>query len=241
MATDAVQKEQVDRSGGKQGASGTAERLFRHWHLMVAWMVDIQAGTVSPEDVDEIVALSETIFAEASMTVWKRHHVLAHLERFDAGQTAVRLDGELVGSSTTMRVPQAQAMGEHTWMSITGGSALPGHDPEGNVLYGLEIMVHPDARGLGLGGLLYEMRKVLVRRLGLEALVVVGRIPAYAEAHEGDGLSVESYVREVAGGKRQDPVLSMQLAVGLEPAGILENYVVDPASRHHGVRLVWRP
>jgi GNAT superfamily N-acetyltransferase len=204
-------------------------------------MVRLRAGTASREDVDEIVALSEAVFAEASMTAWRPHHIHAHLDRFPAGQTVVRVDGGVVGSSTTMLAREDVAMGPHTWTSITGGSTLRRHDPEGQVLYGLEIVVHPDERGQGLGRLLYDMRKVLVRRLDLEALVVVGRIPGFAEVHEEDGIPAETYVEEVVSDKRRDPVLSRQLAVGLEPAGIVPNYVLDPASHHNGVRLRWEP
>lgn len=204
-------------------------------------MVHLRAGTATREDVDGIVALNEAVFGEASMTAWRPHHVHAHLDVFPEGQTVVRLDGEVVGSSTTMLVAREAAFGDHTWMSLTGGSTIPNHDPDGDVLYGLEIMVHPKARGLGLGRLLYDTRKFLVKRLGLDALVIGGRIPGYDEAYRQEGLTVERYVEEVASGKRSDPVLSMQTSVGLEPDGVLHNYVVDPASRHAGVRLVWRP
>ncbi|PSG96767.1 GNAT family N-acetyltransferase [Thermoplasmatales archaeon SW_10_69_26] len=204
-------------------------------------MVHLRAGTAAREDVEGIVALSETVFADASMTAWRAHHVHAHLDRFPDGQTLVRLDGDLVGSSTTMRVTEQAAMADHTWMEATGGSTLPNHDPEGDVLYGLEIMVHPDHRGKGLGRLLYEARKVLVRELGLEALVIVGRVPGFDEAHTQDRITLETYVEDVVAGKRTDPVLTKQLAVGLEPADLVPNYVVDPASHHCGVRLRWEP
>lgn len=204
-------------------------------------MVHLRAGTASREDVDGIVALSEAVFGQASMTAWRPHHVHAHLDRFPDGQTVVRLDGELVGSSITMIASREEALGPHTWMSISGGCTIPRHDPDGDVLYGLEVMVHPDARGLGLGGLLYDTRKVLVERLGLQALVIGGRIPGYGEAYRQEGISADRYVDEAASGKRSDPVLSMQLAVGLVPDGILENYLVDPASRHTAIRLVWHP
>lgn len=204
-------------------------------------MVHLRAGTASAEDVEAIVALSEAVFADASMTAWRPHHIHAHRERFPEGQLVVRVDGELVASSTAMLAAREDAMGHHTWMSVTGGSTLPNHDPEGDVLYGLEMMVHPDHRGQGLARLLYQARKVLVRELDLEALVVVGRLPGLDRAYRERGLSAQAYVDEVVAGKRGDPVLSMQLGVGLEPAGIVENYVVDPASRHCGVRLVWRP
>lgn len=204
-------------------------------------MVHLRAGTATREDVDGLVSLSEAVFGEASMTAWRAHHVHAHLDTFPEGQTVVRLDGEFVASSITMIAPREDAMGPHTWMSLTGGCTLPNHDPDGEVLYGLELMVHPRARGRGLGRLLYDVRKSLVELLELEALVIGGRIPAYGEAYREEGLSAERYVAEVASGKRNDPVLSMQIAVGLEPAGILDSYLVDPASRHTGVRLTWTP
>jgi len=203
-------------------------------------MVHLRAGTLSREDVGDLVGLSEAVFGQASMTAWRAHHILAHLDRFPDGQMGVWLDGELVGSSTTMIAPREAAFGHHTWMAITGGSELVNHDPDGDVLYGLEIMVHPEARGQGLGRLLYDMRKVLVERLGLDALVIGGRIPGYDRACR-EGIGPERYVEEVVSGKRTDPVLSMQLSVGLEPRGLLENYVVDPDSHHHAVRLVWQP
>lgn len=204
-------------------------------------MVHLRAGTASREDVDGLVRLSEAVFGGASMTAWRAHHVRAHLDTFPEGQTVVRLDGRVVGSSTTMIASREAAMGPHTWTSLTGGSTIPRHDPDGDVLYGLEVMVHPDERGQGLGRLLYDVRKTLVEALDLEAMVIGGRIPGYDEAYREEGLDAETYVAEVVSGKRNDPVLSMQLGVGLEPAGILENYLVDPASRHTGVRLTWTP
>jgi predicted N-acetyltransferase YhbS len=203
-------------------------------------MVDLRAGTATRGDVADVVALNEAVFGDASMTAWRAHHIRAHLDRFPEGQHVVRQEGRLVGSSTAMRVPRSAAKRPHTWTSITGGSTLPRHDPEGEVLYGLELVVHPEARGQGVGRLLYDLRKTLVRALGLEALVVGGRIPGYEVAYRAERITAERYVAEVASGKRQDPVLSMQLAVGLEPEGVLENYLWDPASRHHAVRLVWR-
>lgn len=204
-------------------------------------MPDVEARTARPEDVADIVALSEHVFADATMTAWRPQHVRSHIQRFRAGQIVVLWNDELVASSTSMRTGWGQVQRPHTWMGITGGNELANHDPEGPVLYGLEIMVHPEHRRRGLARLIYQARKVLVRQLALEGLVVVGRIPGFDEARLVAEIDVEDYVAEVVQGKRQDPVLSMQLSVGLEPDGLLENYVWDPASRHHGVRLTWRP
>lgn len=204
-------------------------------------MADLQAGPASEDDVEGIVALSEAVFGADAMTTWRPHHVRSHLDAFPEGQLVVRVDGDLVASSTAMRAHRDAVDRPHTWMSLTGGSELPNHDPDGEVLYGLEIQVHPDNRGQGLAGLIYEARKALVRSTGMEELVVGARVAGYDEARLATGISVEDYVGEVVQGKREDPVLSMQLSLGLEPDGLLENYVSDPASWHHAVRLRWAP
>lgn len=204
-------------------------------------MAHVRVRAASPADVEDVLDLAADVFGADAMTRWRAHHLRAHLDRFPEGQLVVRADGELVASSASLLASREAAMGPHTWTSLTGGNELPNHDPEGTVLYGLEIAVHPDHRGRGIARRLYEARKDLVRERGLEALVVVGRVPGFAEAHGATGVSIDDYVAQVLAGQRRDPVLGMQLAVGLEPAGVLENYVLDPASLHHGVRLTWQP
>ena len=40
----------------------------------------------------------------------------------------------------------------HTYDEITGNAYLTTHDPKGDVLYGVEVCVSPDYRGMRLGG-----------------------------------------------------------------------------------------
>lgn len=203
-------------------------------------MARLAARTAQHEDVDAIVALNRRVFKSRDMTGWEPHHLEAHLDRFPEGQFVLEVDGDIVASSSSLRVPGSRALEPHTWMSITGGNELPKHDPDGDVLYGLEIMVDPDRQGLGFAQMLYRARKVLCRVLGLEGLVVGGRIPGFSKARRGEPeLSAETYVERVASGEAVDPVLTSQLAAGFTPRGVLENYVVDPPSLHQAVLLTW--
>lgn len=204
-------------------------------------MTRLVARTARPEDVDRIVALNDRVFGSEQMTGWATHHLTAHLEVFPDGQFVVELDGDLVASSSSLRVPRERIREPHTWMSLTGGNELPNHDPEGQVLYGLEIMVDPEARGLGLAQMLYRARKVLARRLGLWGIAIAGRIPGYADALAKDPtLTPGGYVEQVERGERSDPVLSVQMHAGFEPERVLENYVKDEPSQHHAVLMTWR-
>lgn len=203
-------------------------------------MARLAARTAQDDDVDAIVALNRRVFKDRDMTGWEPHHLEAHLDRFPEGQFVLEVAGDIVASSASLRVPESRALEPHTWMSITGGNELPKHDPGGDVLYGLEIMVDPDRQGLGFAQMLYRARKVLCRVLGLKRLVVGGRIPGFSKARRGTpDLSVEAYVERVASGEAVDPVLTPQLAAGLAPRGVLENYVLDPPSLHQAVRLTW--
>lgn len=203
-------------------------------------MARLAARTAQGADVEAIVALNRRVFKGRDMTGWEPHHLEAHLDTFPDGQFVLELGGDIVASSSSLRVPEPRALEPHTWMSITGGNELPKHDPDGDVLYGLEIMVDPARQGLGFAQMLYRARKVLCRVLGLKGLVVGGRIPGFSKARQDEpALSVEAYVERVASGKAMDPVLTPQLAAGFTPRGVLENYVLDPPSMHQAVRLTW--
>jgi len=204
-------------------------------------MAELAVRPARAEDVDAVRGLGRRVFEGEAMTAWARHHLEAHLDAFPEGQLVAALDGDLVASSTSLRVPREAALAPHTWMSLTGGCELVNHDPQGDVLYGLELVVDPRRRGLGVGQLVYRARKVLARELDLWGIAIGGRMPGFREAlARSPGLTAERYAEQVAAGRRRDPVLGPQLAAGFRLEGVLENYVVDPASRHHAALMTWR-
>ena len=69
----------------------------------------------------------------------------------------------------------------HTWAGITDSGYFTNHDPQGDTLYGADVYVHPDARGLGVGHALYEARRELCRRLNLRRILAGGRLWNYDE------------------------------------------------------------
>jgi len=194
------------------------------------------------ERIDDFLELTRRVYGAEGMTGWHPQHVEAHLDRFPDGQLVASINGRLVASSTSFRTTRQRALDAHTWMSITGGAGLPAHDPDGDVLYGLEIAVDPHAQGLGLAKLVYRGRKVLARRLGCSAIVLGGRMAGWEDAREDEpDLTPRTYVQDVAEGRREDPVIGLQLDAGFEPRGVLENYVRDRAAGHHAALMVWEP
>jgi GNAT superfamily N-acetyltransferase len=90
------------------------------------------------------------------------------INKFPQGQIVIKVDGMVVGCALSIIVDYNRFGDSHTYKQITGNYTFNTHDPEnGNVLYGIEIFIHPDYRGLRLGRRLYDARKELCEQLNL--------------------------------------------------------------------------
>lgn len=166
-------------------------------------------------------------------------HYRAQMEAFPEGQLCVLNEqGIPVACSTDLRMNIDFNHYQHRYIDAVGGNWLTTHDPLGQWLYGADIGVHPDYRGKGLGRLLYDARKNLVRRLNLKGHIAGGLMHGYGAMK--DKLTPQVYLKKVLGGEIFDPTLSVQLRNGFDAVGIIEDYVDDPNCDGKAVLLVWR-
>ncbi|SHL58716.1 Predicted amidohydrolase [Rhodanobacter sp. OK091] len=190
------------------------------------------------DDVPQLVELTSRIYTpewghSAEMLRSQQTH-------FPEGQFVVEYEGKIVGYCATFRIDEATALAPHTWMQITGGGMGSRHKPDGNWLYGMEVVVHPDYRGMRIGQRLYQARKRLCMELKLRGIVFGGRIPGLAK-NLGRYGTAEAYVQAVVEGKRRDLTLSFQLSNDFEVIGLLRAYVpTDHESLGYAAHLVWR-
>lgn len=169
---------------------------------------------------------------------WSDEDLTRLIDLFPEGQLCIQLEGRAVAFALSL-VVQYERFGErHTYDQIIDGHRFGTHDPEGDVLYGIDIFVHPDYRGLRLGRRLYDARKAYCEERNLRAMMAGGRLPAYAEY--ADRMSPRDYVERVKQGEIHDPTLRFQLANDFHVRRVLRNYLEgDEESRDYATLLEW--
>ena len=203
-------------------------------------MSEFEIRRMTPDDFDGVVALQRACFPEPFPldSLWQPEHLESHLRIFPEGQwVATRANGSVVGSATNMRQSAANWESHLDWETATGGLDLPHHDPLGEVLYGIDISVHPDHQRQGVGRSLYQKRFELVTELGMSKYGTVCRIPDFAAWTTERGRLPNAYVQEVRAGKTVDRTLTPLLALGLTYQGFIARYMDDEESGHFGVIL----
>ena len=177
-------------------------------------------------------------YATMPDSYWKEHHINTLINKFPEGQVVIKVNGQIAGCALSIIVDYSKFDDRHTYREITGNYSFSTHTIEGDVLYGVDVFIKPEFRGLRLGRRLYDYRKELCERLNLKGVAFGGRIPNYHKyANE---ISPKEYIARVRRREINDPVLNFQVSNDFHPAKILKNYLVgDEASNDYAVLLEW--
>ncbi len=197
---------------------------------------NIEVRPMRIDDFEKLVAMQELCFP--GMTACTRAQIKSQLRKFPEGQLVVEYNGRVVASSSSLIVDFNEYSEWHNWKAISNNGFITNHDPDGDTLYGIEIMVHPDFRGLKLSRRLYDARKELCQEQNLARIIIAGRLPGYGKY--ADEMSAREYAEEVMSKAIIDPVLTAQLANGFVLKGLIPNYFPgDTASRGWAAFLEW--
>ena len=188
------------------------------------------------KDVDALVELSGKIYTPA----YSNYVLRGQINHYPEGVFVVVFEDHIIGYCATIRVSERKALRKHSWREITAGGYCSTHNPKGDFLYGVEIMVDPNYRGLKIGERLYRERKKLCHYLRLKGIVFGGRLPLLSRRLKQAG-TVNNYTEMVKAKKIKDPVLGFQLRQGFELLGVLEGYAPeDTESLGYAAHLMWR-
>ncbi len=188
------------------------------------------------EDYDQLVALQLKCFP--GMKPWTREQLASQLSIFADGQICVEYHGRIVASSSSLILDFALYGEYHNWKDVSNSGYITNHNPEGNTLYGIEIMVDPEYRGMKLARRLYDARKRIAVERNLMRIVIGGRIPGYGR--HAKGMSAREYVDKVIQKVLIDPVLTTQLANGFVLKRLIGSYMEsDVESKGYATLLEW--
>ncbi len=188
------------------------------------------------DDFKEVTELQLKCFS--GMKPWKEDQFKSQLAHFPEGQLCLEYQGKIVASSSSLIVEFSEYSNWHSWQEMSDSGFIRNHDPEGDTLYGIEIMVDPSFRGLRLARRLYDERKQLAIRRNLTRIMIGGRIPNYGK--HSKKMSATEYVERVMAKKILDPVLTTQLSNGFVLKRIIPNYMAsDQESKGYATFLEW--
>jgi len=199
---------------------------------------NIELTFLSIDDYQELKEAMIESYTSMPNSYWKEYHIKSLIDRFPEGQVVIKVNDQIAGCALSIIIDYDEFEGQHTYKQITGGYTFKTHSPDGDMLYGIDIFIKPEFRGLRLGRRLYDYRKELCERLNLKGVAFGGRIPNYHKY--ADEISPKEYINKVRRKEIHDPVLNFQVSNDFHPAQILKNYLDgDEASNEYAVLLEW--
>ncbi len=154
------------------------------------WKIVVRQLTI--DDFDALIAMSQRCFP--GMEPWGRDQIESQLNLFPEGQLCVEIDGKLAASSSSLILEYDPTLEWHNWKAVADDGYIRNHKPKGDTLYGIEIMVDPEFRGMKLSRRLYDARKELCRQKNLARIIIGGRIPGYHK--HADELTAREYIEQ---------------------------------------------
>ncbi|SFB91014.1 Predicted amidohydrolase [Marinospirillum celere] len=189
------------------------------------------------KDYPQLKRLMDKVYDDIG-GAWPERTINKLIKDFPDGQIGIVDDDRLVGVALSVLVDYATFSEPHKYSDLTDNNELVRNNPNGDALYGLDVLIDPDYRGHRLGRRLYDTRKEMCRSMNLRAIIAGGRIPNYHEYAKD--LKPTEYLEEVARKEIHDPILSFQLANDFMVKRLMRGYLPeDDRSHGYATLLEW--
>ena len=199
---------------------------------------NIELKFLNLEDYKELKEAMLSSYTNMPGSYWKEEQIEKLVVKFPEGQVVIKINGQLAGCALSIIIDYDEFEDNHTYEDITGKYTFDTHTEDGDILYGIDVFIKPEFRGLRLGRRLYDYRKELCEKLNLKGIVFGGRIPNYHTY--ADKLTPKEYIAKVRIKEIQDPVLNFQISNDFHPAKVMKGYLEgDKDSNEYAVLMEW--
>src|SRR5690606_39161869 len=199
---------------------------------------NISLGYLSISDYQQLLEAMKASYPHWPGNYWSEGAIERIIERFPEGQLVVKVNGKVVGCALSIIVRYSRFGDQHTYKEITGNYRFDTHDPLGDTLYGIEVFIHPDYRGLRLARRLYDRRKELCEQKNLKAIVFGARRSNY-HAY-ADRCSPRDYISKGKYKEIYDRVPSLRLSNEFHVKKLIKGYMPeDSQSLEYATLLQW--
>ncbi|WP_139101471.1 bifunctional GNAT family N-acetyltransferase/carbon-nitrogen hydrolase family protein [Marinomonas spartinae] len=198
----------------------------------------LKIRNIEHTDYQQVKELMDQVYNDIG-GAWSEHTISKLINDFPEGQICLEDHGDIVGIALSVQVSYQRFSNPHTYEDLIGKKETILNDRNGDAMYGLDVLIHPEYRGFRLGRRLYEARKELCRQHNLRAILAGGRIPTYHE--HSDEMTPAEYLEAVSDRKIYDPILSFQLSNDFQVTRLLKSYLPeDEKSEGYATLLEWK-
>ncbi len=137
---------------------------------------NVELSFLSLDDYQELKTMMVSAYSSMPNSYWKEHHIQKLINIFPEGQIVIKINGQIAGCALSIIVDYDKLSDSHTYKEVTDNYTFDTHRADGDILYGIDVFIKPEYRGLRLGRRLYDYRKEQCEVLNLKGIVFGGRI-----------------------------------------------------------------
>ncbi|MCX7547629.1 bifunctional GNAT family N-acetyltransferase/carbon-nitrogen hydrolase family protein [Xanthomarina sp. F1114] len=200
---------------------------------------NIELQYLTLDDYQELKGAMQQAYTSMPDLFWREDQIKTLIDKFPEGQVVIKINNQIAGCALSIIVDYDSIDDIHTYDDITGNYTFNTHDADkGDALYGIDVFIKPEFRGLRLGRRLYDYRKEVCEKLNLRGIAFGGRIPNFHKYSKE--MTPKEYIDKVKRKEIHDPVLNFQISNDFHPVRILKGYLEgDNASGEYAVLLEW--
>lgn len=189
------------------------------------------------DDIDYYLQLQAQRWEEDNRAT--KEQLLSRYSTYPEGMLVAEMNGKVVGMVYAMKIRSYDYDNPPSWNEITNHGMCDNHDPDGTIIFGVDLSTAKGVGGLAGDKLLVGIAQLAIRE-GAKYGMLGGRMPGYHKYQHK--MSADEYLfAKNPDGSFLDPQVEYYTGVsGLKMLKALPDYFDDPDSANYGVLLRWR-